>query len=262
MKGPACHIALAILGALAAVGAGLFAAAPAAHTTKGSPHWSYEGDEGPSHWGDLDPAFDSCAHGHAQSPIDIPAASIKAEPLEPLRFDYKPAPLRVDDNGHTEMVVYAPGSLMHVGSATYDLQQVHFHRPSEELIDGKPFAMVAHLVHKDPAGRLAVVAVLFEQGASNPALAEVFGHFPAQAGKEEAPAHARFDASALLPKATSYFTFEGSLTTPPCSEGVTWFVLRTPVTASAEQIDAFARHYAHNARPVQPLGGRTIRASQ
>lgn len=236
--------------------------APAPHAGGGPPHWEYDGEDGPSHWGDLDPAFATCRLGHLQSPIDIPAASIKREPLPPIRFDYRAAPLRVSDNGHTEMVVYPKGSTIHVGSTDYALLQIHFHRPSEERIDGQPFAMVAHLVHQKKGGGLAVVAVLFREGADNLALARIFDHLPKAPGQEEALAGVAVDASALLPPDKSYFTFQGSLTTPPCSEGVTWFVLRTPVTASAAQIGAFARHYAHNARPVQPVAGRQIRASQ
>ena len=236
--------------------------APAPHASGEPPHWAYDGEEGPSHWGDLDPAFATCSLGHLQSPIDIPAASIKPEHLDPIRFDYSEAPLRVSDNGHTEMIAYPPGSTIRVGSAEYALQQIHFHRPSEEMVDGQPFAMVAHFVHQKKGGGLAVVAVLFQEGADNPALARIFDHLPAAPGKEEALAGVAVDASALLPPSKSYFTFEGSLTTPPCSEGVTWFVLRTPVTASVGQISAFARHYPHNVRPVQPVGGRQIRASQ
>ncbi len=227
-----------------------------------SKHWTYRGEAGPEHWGDLDKSFETCKLGHVQSPIDIPAAAIEPERLDPIRFEYAAAPLRIVDNGHTEMVNAPPGSVIRVGGAEYELQQFHFHRPSEEKIDGKPFAMVAHLVHRAKDGKLAVVAVLFEEGAANPGLAPVFAHFPAEEGKEEAPAGVMVDPSRLLPAKRSYFTFPGSLTTPPCTEGVTWFVLRTPSTASAEQIAAFAKHYPGNARPVQPLEGRKIRAGQ
>jgi carbonic anhydrase len=240
---------------------GILAAPPAGHG-KGAPHWTYEGNEGPEHWGDLDQSFQACKLGHLQSPIDILSASIKTEPLDPIRFDYKPAPLRVMDNGHTEMVTYAPGSTIHIGNAEYELQQVHFHRPSEEKIDGKSFPLVAHLVHKDKQGKLAVVAVLFQEGPANPELASVFGHLPADRNHELAPAGAKIDASGLLPASKTYWTFQGSLTTPPCTEGVTWYVLRMTSSASAEQIEAFAKHYPHNARPVQPVGDRGIRASQ
>lgn len=246
------HVASLAIAASFTFVAAIFAAAPA-HKEGAHPHWSYEGATGPEHWGALDASFATCQVGHVQSPIDIPAASLKPEPLDPIRFDYKATPLHVTDNGHTLMATYAPGSTIHIGAAEYELQQVHFHRPSEEKVDGKAFAMVAHLVHKNKEGRLAVVAVLFQEGAANPALDAIFGAKP--------PAGASLDAASLLPGKTSYFTFEGSLTTPPCTEGVTWYVLRQPMTASANQIAAFAKHYPHNARPVQPLQGRAIHAS-
>lgn len=223
-------------------------------------HWSYEGPEGPEHWGDLDPSFATCKSGHHQSPINIPATTIKGESLPPIHFDYKLTPLHVTDNGHTVMVTWAPGSTIRVGSAVYELQQVHFHHPSEERIDGKSFPMDAHFVHKDKDGKLAVVAILFQDGAANPTLAVVFGHLPSRQGSDEAPRGVDVNAALMLPSKASYFTFEGSLTTPPCTEGVTWFVLRQPVTASAEQLAAFARRYPSDARPVQPLNGRTIHA--
>lgn len=226
------------------------------------PHWTYEGHEGPEHWGDLDPSFKDCRLGHLQSPIDIPAATIHPTPLDPIHFEYKAVPLHIVDNGHTVMATYPPGSVMRVGSAEYEVQQVHFHEPSEEAIDGKHFPLVAHIVHKDKDGHLAVVAVLFEEGAASPGLAVAFGHMPAPSGTEEAPAGTKFNAKLLLPKQTSYFTYQGSLTTPPCTEGVTWYVLRTPATASAEQIAAFGKRYSNDARPVQPLDGREIRASE
>lgn len=256
----AARMALAVAAACLVPSAALSSGTPAGHKPGEPPHWTYDGDGGPAHWGDLDPSYAICRSGHLQSPIDIPAATLPVEHLAPLRFEYKASPLHVTDNGHTEMVTCASGGAIHVGAATYSLQQLHFHRPSEERLDGKSFAMVAHLVHKDETGALAVVAILFEPGAANPALAEILAHLPAHAGGEEAPAGLGFDAAGLLPAQRSYFTFKGSLTTPPCSEGVTWFVLRTPVTASQAQIDAFASHYPHNARPVQPLEGRPIHA--
>lgn len=237
-------------------------ACAASHKAHEGPHWTYEGAEGPEHWGDLDPSFKECKLGHLQSPIDIPAATLHPAHLDPIQFEYKSAPLHIVDNGHTVMVTYPPGSVMRVGAAEYEVQQLHFHMPSEETIDGKSFPLGAHIVHKDKQGHLAVVAVLFEEGPANSGLADAFGHMPGHAGKEEAPGGARIDATRLLPPQTSYFTFQGSLTTPPCTEGVTWYVLRTPATASADQIAAFAKRYPHDARPVQALGGREIRESE
>ena len=239
------------------------ATAPAAHDhAHAAPHWTYEGADGPEHWGDLDPAYRTCKLGHLQSPIDIPSSELKASHLDPIRFEYKPSPLKIVDNGHTVMATAAPGSFIRLGSAEYELQQVHFHRPSEETVDGKHSAMVAHLVHKNKEGALAVVAVLFEEGAPNAALDALFGHLPATPSKEESPAGVMLDAAKLLPTTTAYFTFQGSLTTPPCTEGVTWYVLRQPATASPDQLAAFAKRYPHNARPTQAHDGREIRESQ
>lgn len=239
------------------------ATAPASHDhAHAAPHWTYEGPDGPAHWGDLDPSYQTCKLGHLQSPIDIPASKLKASHLDPIQFDYKPSPLEIVDNGHTVMATAAPGSFIRIGSAEYELQQVHFHRPSEETVDGKHFAMVAHLVHKNKEGALAVVAVLFEEGTPNATLAALFAHLPTTPSKQESPSGVQLDAAKLLPSTTAYYTFSGSLTTPPCTEGVTWYVLRKPATASAGQLAAFAKRYPHNARPTQPLDGREIRESE
>jgi len=222
-------------------------------------HWSYGQHGGPGEWGELDPAFASCQIGKVQSPIDIRGA--KAADLPTIKFDYQPAPLKVIDNGHTIQVNYAPGSTIDVAGTRYELVQFHFHKPSEEKIDGKSHAMVAHLVHKGGDGALAVVAVLLDKGHDNPTLHAIWSHLPKQKDKEVA-APATIDASALLPADKGYYTFEGSLTTPPCSEGVRWFVLKKPMTLAANEISAFARLYPMNARPTQPLNGRALEATR
>ena len=222
-------------------------------------HWSYGKHGGPSEWGELDHAFASCQVGKVQSPIDIRAA--KAADLPAIKFDYKPAPLKLIDNGHTIQVNYPPGSSIDVGGTRYELVQFHFHKPSEEKIDGKAHAMVAHLVHKGCAGTLAVVAVLLDKGQDNPVLRAIWSHLPKQKEKEVA-ASATIDAAALLPGDKGYYTFQGSLTTPPCSEGVRWFVLKTPMTVAASELTAFARLYPMNARPTQPLNGRAVEATR
>ena len=222
-------------------------------------HWSYGKHGGPSEWGGLDHAFASCQVGKVQSPIDIRAA--KAADLPAIKFDYKPAPLKLIDNGHTIQVNYPPGSSIDVGGTRYELVQFHFHKPSEEKIDGKAHAMVAHLVHKGADGTLAVVAVLLDKGQDNPVLRAIWSHLPKQKEKEVA-ASATIDAAALLPGDKGYYTFQGSLTTPPCSEGVRWFVLKTPMTVAASELTAFARLYPMNARPTQPLNGRAVEATR
>ena len=223
------------------------------------PHWSYQGHGGPAEWGELDPAFATCQLGKLQSPIDIRGA--KVADLPAIKFDYKPSPLRVIDNGHSIQVNYAPGSSIDVGGTRYELVQFHFHKPSEEKIDGKAHAMVAHLVHKGADGKLAVVAVLLDAGGTNPTIDTIWKNLPQEKGKE-ATVNATIDAATLLPADHGYYTFQGSLTTPPCSEDVRWFVLKTPVKVAGSEITAFGKIYPMNARPPQPLNGRTLEATR
>jgi carbonic anhydrase len=222
-------------------------------------HWSYGKHGGPAEWAKLDHSFASCQLGKVQSPIDIRGA--KAADLPAIKFDYKPVPLKVIDNGHTIQVNYAPGSTIDVGGTRYELVQFHFHKPSEEKVDGKAHEMVAHLVHKGSDGALAVVAVLLDKGHDNPTIHAIWNHLPKQKQKEVS-APATIDAAALLPTDKGYYTFPGSLTTPPCSEGVRWFVLKTPMTLAASELTAFAKLYPMNARPTQPLNGRAIEATR
>lgn len=223
-------------------------------------HWSYSGTEGPSHWGELAPAFATCKRGHEQSPIDIRAP--QKTDLPAIQFNYKPSVLRIIDNGHTIMINYAPGSFIRVGDQQYELKQFHFHKPSEESINGKSFDMVAHLVHADANGKLAVVAVLLKAGEENALVRELWRHLPPEKEKEQVAEGTMVDAANLLPADTGYYTFEGSLTTPPCSEGVRWFVLKHPVTVSASEVAQFGKRYQHNARPTQPLNGRVVQESK
>lgn len=222
-------------------------------------HWSYKGHGGPAEWGELDKAFATCKLGKVQSPIDIRGA--KAAELPAIKFDYKPTPLKMIDNGHTIQVNYAPGSSIDIGGTRYELLQFHFHKPSEEKINGKSHAMVAHLVHKGTDGTLAVVAVLLDKGGANHTIDTIWKNLPKEKEKETS-GNATIDATALLPASRSYYTFAGSLTTPPCSEGVRWFVLKTPVRIAESKITAFGKLYPMNARPTQPLNGRTIEATR
>lgn len=232
------------------------AAAAPAHGHAGAAHWDYEGGAGPAAWGALEPAFALCSSGQRQSPIDIRGGL--AVDLDPVRFDYKPSRFGVLDNGHTVQVNVAPGNRIEIGGKAYELVQFHFHRPSEERIDGRQFEMSLHLVHRDEQGKLAVVALLFDKGpAAQPTLQQVWNHLPLERG-DEAPAPVTLDPGTLLPADRRYYTYMGSLTTPPCSEGVQWVVMRQPVAASPEQIELFARIYPMNARPLQPAAGRRI----
>jgi carbonic anhydrase len=225
-------------------------------------HWSYSGATGPAQWSRLEADFGTCASGKSQSPIDIRHEAVHDASLPPIQFSYQPVPLKIVDNGHTIQINYAPGSFITIGDQRYELVQFHFHHPSEEKIDGQGFDMVAHLVHKDAAGKLAVVAVLFTPGAGNPLLDTLWRNVPKDENHESAPAAVQVNAADLLPKDRSYYSFTGSLTTPPCTEGVRWFVLRHPGNLSAQQLQVFATRYPMDARPVQPINGRDISASK
>jgi len=234
------------------------AAKPAAAKRPHAEHWAYQGEGGPDRWGQMKPEFAACSNGKRQSPIDIRDGI--AVQLDPVQFDYKPSNFRVIDNGHTVQVNVAPGNSIEVMGRRFELVQFHFHRPSEERINGRQFDMVAHLVHKDLEGKLAVVAVLLDRGSVQPIVQTVWNNLPLEKG-EELAAKATLDLNGLLPAERGYFTYMGSLTTPPCSEGVLWMVMRNPVSISAEQIGIFSRLYPMNARPVQSASGRLIKGS-
>jgi len=175
-----------------------------------------------------------------------------------LTFDYKATTLNIIDNGHTIQVNVAPGSTLSVGDKSYSLKQFHFHHPSEEHVNGKGFPLVAHLVHQDSEGHLAVVAILFEEGQANTLVNSLWSNIPANKGKAEDVPSVSVQALDLLPVERSYFTYPGSLTTPPCSEGVIWYVLKSHPTVSTQQIATFSTIYPLNARPIQPRNGRSI----
>ena len=220
-------------------------------------HWSYEQ---PEQWGKLDPAYSSCSLGRTQSPIDVKDAIPRDLPA--LKIDYQDGLLNIIDNGHTIQVNYAPGSTLSVGDKTYSLKQFHFHHPAEEHINGKSFPFVAHLVHADAEGHIAVMAVLFETGTANALIDRLWKNLPSE--KDEANT-IFFDSGQvrdLLPSERGYFSFKGSLTTPPCTEGVTWYVLQSYLTISPEQVKAFAKIYPMNARPIQATNGREILRSK
>jgi carbonic anhydrase len=222
--------------------------------------WDYGEAHGPSHWGDLNPEFVTCKNGHRQSPVDI--RNPKQADLPPIHFEYKPSPLHIIDNGHTIMVNYSPGSYISVGDKKYALKQFHFHRPSEEKVNGKRFDMTAHLVHADEDGNLVVVVVLLEEGEDNPLVHELWNYLPREKEKEEVLNGVQIDIGKLLPVDRGYYTLPGSLTTPPCSENVTWFVLKHPMTVSTTEIERFSQLYRDNARPTQPLYDRVVLESR
>lgn len=225
-----------------------------------APHWEYEGEAGPTKWGNVDPAFKTCGVGKRQSPINIETRDAEKGGLKPIAFNWLPGPAEIVNNGHTIQV-----NLSNSGSARFDglehrLVQFHFHTPSEEKIDSMAQHMVAHFVHRAGDSKLAVVGVLFKLGKENPVLKPVFDNLPQKKGhtfelKEFNPAN-------LLPADPTYFAYTGSLTTPPCTEEVKWYVMRTPIEVSYAQLAAFKKLYRMNARPVQPLNGRRVQMLQ
>jgi carbonic anhydrase len=221
----------------------------------GPPHWAYDGEAGAANWGELSPAFKVCQLGLEQSPIDL-ATAVTAE-LAGLEIAYQPMKLRIINNGHTIQVNAAPGSSCVIGGTSYELQQFHFHHPSEHLLSGRPFDLECHLVHRSAAGDFAVIGVFIKAGENNAALEPIWRAMPRQAGPE-LDAGLMIDPSTLLPSERSLFRYMGSLTTPPCTQGIVWTLLRQPIEASTEQIRQFAALYAANARPAQGRNRRFL----
>lgn len=222
-------------------------------------HWTYEGAEGPEHWGELADAYKACAIGKNQSPVNLDSKTEVEAELSPLTLAYQAGGNEVLNNGHTIQVKYEPGSTLTLDGHAYELKQFHFHSPSENQFDGKNYPMEVHLVHADKDGNLAVVAVMFEEGAeANAGLKQFWPQMPKEAEKTVALTD-KVDVSALLPADHDYYRFNGSLTTPPCTEGVTWLVMKQPVVATADQVKIFADIMGHpNNRPVQPLDARVV----
>jgi len=227
--------------------------------------WEYQGARGAEHWSELDPAYAACNAGNEQSPIDIRNA--KEANLPALAFEYKTVPLKyLVNNGHTIRVNYhdpsGTGSFLMVGGKRYQLTQFHFHHPSEEYVDGKQYDMVLHLMHKSDDGNIAGVAVLLKAGNANSTIQKIWEYMPKVESKEIDVPGVEVNPAGMLPRDTGYYMYMGSLTAPPCTEGVEWFVLKTPVDVSAEQISAFSKLYPDDVRPLRPLNGRVVRESQ
>ena len=214
-------------------------------------HWSYDGDMGPERWGK---EFPTCAKGKSQSPLDIKGPFVKSRTV--VTTDYKEGPLKMINNGHTIQVNVTPGSKIRIDGVAHELLQFHFHRPSEEKIDGKPMAMVVHFVHKSAEGKLAVLGVLLKEGNENPGIKTLWANMPMEEGPEVTPEGVNFNPANLLPREFDFYSYEGSLTTPPCTEGVRFYILKSTVNVAKEQVAAFP--FKRNARPVQELNGREI----
>jgi carbonic anhydrase len=226
--------------------------------------WDYDGARGAQHWSELDSDYAACNSGQQQSPIDIRNAR-KAD-LPAIRFDYNSAPLKyVINNAHTIRVDYhdAPGTgnFLIVGDKRYQLTQFHFHHPSEEYINGRRYEMVLHLMHTAADQEVAGVTVLLKRGHENATIQQIWDNMPSTEAQEEV-VNTELNPSGLLPHDTGYYLYTGSLTAPPCTEAVKWFVLKTPVEISAEQIQQFTKLYPKNVRPLQPLNGRVVEESR
>jgi len=231
----------------------------------GDAHWGYEGAEGPSKWGTLSQKWTICGEGHSQSPIDI-EKTVKAD-LPALSAEFKPATMQiihhehmadVINTGHSIQVNYTGGDSLKIGDEQFKLIQYHFHSPSEHTVAGKHYALEMHLVHKSDDGKLAVAGVFIEEGRHNAAFDPILSNLPKSKSEEHHLEQMKVDVDDLLPTKSTTYRYDGSLTTPPCSEGVKWIILTTPIQLSADQIGTFRSVIDGNSRPVQQLYGRSV----
>ena len=236
----------------------LTAEGEALHSAPTSPAgpWGYDGAKGPENWGALDPAYQTCSDGVQQSPIDL-AGNIRAQ-LPAINVNYVSGPLRIVNTGHTVQINSPEGSTLTLEGKTYTLTHFNFHAPSEHRVNGIAFDMEIHFVHKAEDGSQAVVALMVRQGGTNKGLTGIVDNLPAGVDQETEVAGVNFWPASLLPRERTHYRYFGSLTTPPCTENVTWLVMKTPVQASAAQINAFKQAFPANARPVQPRNRRFL----
>ena len=227
----------------------------------GAPHWGYGSKDGPAAWGTLSPDYALCASGKAQTPIDLVAGAGAAAAPPELESGKRERPLALVNNGHTVQVADPGGDTLTLDGVSYRLVQFHFHDPSEHTLAGKSYPMELHLVHQSADGRLAVLGVLIEEGAENATLAPLWRSLPRKAD-ESGEARLALDTAALLPTDRHVLRYSGSLTTPPCSEGVQWVVFRQPIALSHAQIAAFAEVIGDDHRPVQSANGRVVTTAE
>jgi carbonic anhydrase len=220
------------------------------------PHWEYSGEFGPAHWGSMRAEYMLCDRGHRQSPIDI--VSTRRESLPPLQFDYRREPLRVVNDGHTVRVRFGAGSRLLIGGKPHRLQQFHFHVPGGDRVHGEEFPMAMHFLHKGADGRLVSLVVLFRLGAENRALGALLPKLPLRGVPEQRLPDTLVDPAALVPVSHGYYVYDGSLTAPPCTEGVRWIVMKQALELSAAQLERLGRLFPNNARPAQPLHERVV----
>jgi len=218
-------------------------------------HWTYSGEHGPKHWGELSEAFAECSEGKSQSPIDI-VDPIDAE-LGPIGLSYGGSAVAVLNNGHTLQIDVDPGNSLELEGQTFELDQFHLHSPSEHRIQGESFPMEAHFVHHNGRGERAAVSVLFRDGPRNRGIAMIGDSAPTEAGKSE-PMETPIADLEIVPEGRAYYRYSGSLTTPPCTEGIRWLVLKATSSVSSEQVEKFVKLIGEDARGPQPLNARLV----
>lgn len=225
--------------------------------------WTYESDTGPEEWGSLDPSYQTCADGNEQSPVDIEFSEVtESSARENVELNYQPGKFNLSNDGHTLMVHAArPENVLSIEEDNYKLVQFHFHTPSEHQFNGEYYEMELHLVHENQQGELAVAGIMIQQGAENETLLPIWNKLPEKETESSIPVENLIDVQALLPEDADSFHYNGSLTTPPCSEQVKWMIYEEPITMSAEQIEQFQHIFGENHRPVQPLNDREIELS-
>lgn len=222
--------------------------------------WSYSGATAPQHWGQLDKAFGTCASGKAQSPVNI--AAYQPVQMERLQIAYAPTAMHVVNSGKGIGVKYEPGSKFLAEGITYDLQAFKFQSPSEHYVNGAPYPLEIQFLHTDAQGKIAGLAIFAKLGAANPVIQSIWENIPATMGSESVVENVTLDVAALMPNEGAYYTYDGSLSIPPCAENVKWYVMKTPIEISLEQLHALQALYPSNARPVQPLNGRVVKGTQ
>lgn len=223
-------------------------------------HWGYEGDRGPEHWWRIKPEYSICRDGKNQSPVNI--AEVEKADLTDIEFSYQDTSLKIIKTDYTVFLKYPPGSTFNANGRTYELIQFHFHAPSEHTVEKHTYAMEAHLVHTSPEGEPAVLGIFFVEGKYNNALGTLWENLPPKNVRRKISRKIIINAADLLPDDKTYFHYTGSLTTPPCNEGVKWYIMKTPVEASHKQISTFTSLFPQNTRPVQPLNDRVIQLSR
>ncbi|MCW8837448.1 MAG: carbonic anhydrase [Thiovulaceae bacterium] len=223
-------------------------------------HWGYTGHEGPQHWGDLSPKYEMCKVGKSQSPVNISnAVTVTTEDLAKIKFNYTTEANAIINNGHTIQVNIQEGSSIEIDGKIFALKQFHFHTPSENQIEGRNFPLEAHFVHAAKDGSLAVIALMYEEGKENKIIKKLWSKMPHKAGKSSGCKMLAEMFFTMMPKDKAYYRFNGSLTTPPCSEGVRWMVLKGYSHISKAQKDEFLHLFHHaNNRPVQPINARKV----